>query len=307
MGGGGNLGGVLKLARAMKRRRATLVHFQDIQSLTFGAGAAAMAKVPVRLLTRRADSPVHSPQKYMKTIDTVIAASEGVRALLLRSGIPEGLVEVVPPGIDFSPFRSMGSPDFLRREFSLARDAFLVGIVAPLVDEKNLRSLLEAAEIVRSNAPKARIAVLGEGSFRLELDESAKIGSGENVVYYLGFREDIVRVLASLDVFVMSSPLEGLRTSLMQAMAGGLPVVATEVGRIPELVVHRKTGLLIPPRRAKPLADAILKLYLDGKLASRLGVGAAEAVQEKYSAEAMARNVIAVYETVAARKGVKLA
>jgi glycosyltransferase involved in cell wall biosynthesis len=306
MGGGGSLIGVLRLAGAMKRRRASLVHFQDIESLTFGARAAAMAKVPLRILTRRADSPVHSPKKPMREIDAVIAASEGVRAILVRGGIPEGLVEVVPPGIDFSPFRSAKSEGFLREAFFFAPDVFLVGVVALLSDEKNLQAVLEAAEIVRSNAPKVQIVILGEGGFRLEHEETALSGSGENVAYYMGFPEDAIPVLASLDVFVMSSPIEGLRTSLMQAMAAGLPVIATDVGRIPEIVAHRKTGLLIPPRRAKSLADAVLKLYLDKQLASRLGERAAEAVQERYSAEAMARNVIAVYEAVAARKGVRL-
>jgi glycosyltransferase involved in cell wall biosynthesis len=307
MAGGGRWFGALRLARAMKRRRAALVHFQDVESLAFGARAAALAKVPLRVLTRRADSPIHSPRASIKAIDAVIAASEGVRAILVRGGVPEGLVEVIPPGIDFSPFRSPGSEGFLREAFFFAPDVFLVGVVALLSDDKNLRAVLEAAEIVRSNAPNVRIVILGEGGFRLEHEETALSGSGENVAFYMGFPEDAIPVLASLDVFVMSSPLEGLRASLMQAMARGLPVIATDVGRIPELVAHRRTGLLVPPRRAKALADAVLKLYLDRKLGSRLGAGAAEAVQEKYSAEAMARNVIAFYESVAARKGVRIA
>ncbi len=303
----GGLGGVLRLAGAMRRRHATLVHFQDVESLALGARAAAMAKVPLRILTRRADSPIHSPQKSMKAIDTVIAASEGIRALLLRGGVPEGLVQVVPPGMDFSPFRSGESGGFIRDAFFFPPDTFLVGIVALLSDKKSLKVVLEAAEIVRSNAPKVQIVILGEGGLRLEHEETALTGSGRNVSYYMGFPEDAIPVLSSLDVFVMSSPLEGLRTSLMQAMARGLPVVATDVGRIPDLVAHRKTGLLVPPRRAKALADAVLKLYLDRKLATRLGGNAAETVLEGYSAEAMARKVIAIYESVAARKGVRLA
>jgi glycosyltransferase involved in cell wall biosynthesis len=306
MGGGGNLFGVLRLARAMKRRQASLVHFQDIDGLNFGSRAASMAKVPLRILTQRADTPVHPMKKSLKEIDGVIAASEGIRALLVRGGLPEGLVEVVPPGTDFSPVRALEGRDFLRGAFFFPPETYLIGVVALLSDEKNLKAILEAAEIIRSNAPKVRIVILGEGGFNLEHEETALSGSGENVAYYMGFPEDALPVLASLDIFVLSSPIEGLRTPLMQAMARGLPVIATDVGRISELVGHRKTGLLIPPRRAKALADAVLKLHLDRKLASRLGEGAAESIQENFSAEAMARKALAVYESVAARKGVRL-
>jgi hypothetical protein len=108
-----------------------------------------------------------------------------------------------------------------------------------------------------------------------------------DVVYFLGFREDVPRLLASLDLFVMSSRMEGLGTSIMDAMAARLPVVATMAGGIPEVVIHRETGLLVPPRDPQALAQAILKLSLDRGLAGRLARRGHEVVHEKFSAEAM--------------------
>jgi len=125
-------------------------------------------------------------------------------------------------------------------------------------------------------------------------------------VFFLGFREDIPRILASLDLFVLSSHLEGLGTSIMDAMASKLPVVATDVGGIPEVVAHNETGLLVPPRNPGALADAILRLHYDRPLAARLGQRGYEVVHEKFSAEAMARRIIAVYERIAAKKRVRL-
>ncbi len=297
----------LRLAGMMKRRRASLVHFHDAVSFSIAAPAASLARVPVRVLSHRADLPVPAARISLKDIDAVIALSEGVKSVLVRGGVSEDLVDVVPSGIDFSPYRGPQSITYLRQELSFSPDEFLVGVVAPLEDVKGLASVLETAEIVKLNAPQVRIVVLGEGSVRMEFDKIPKSASSDDVIFFLGFKEDFPRIMASLDVFVMASPMDGLGVFVMKAMAGRRPVVATRVGRIPELIVHRETGLLVPPRSPKSLADAILKLFMDRKLAAQLAGRGAEAVQEKFSAEAMARKILAVYDKAAARKGVRLA
>jgi glycosyltransferase involved in cell wall biosynthesis len=297
---------VLRLAAAMRRRRCALAHFHDAHGAGLGTRAAGLAKVPLRVISRRVDFPLQSKSKYVKEIDAIIAISEGVKKVLVEDGIPAGLVEVIPSGIDFSPFEEVRDRDFLRREFHFAPDDYLVGIVAQLEDHKGHRYLLDAARILKSQVPRMKFIIVGAGSLRLDLDRQAHDLHIDDIVYFLGFREDVPRLLASLDLFVLSSHMEGLGSSLMDAMASRLPVVATTAGGIPEVVIDHETGLLVPPRDPAALAQAILKVCLDKALATRLARRGYEVVHEKFSAESMARRIIAVYERLAAKKGVSL-
>lgn len=302
-----DLAAVLRLAWAMKKQGCVLAHCHDAHGLAVGKAAARLAGVPLRVVSRRVDFPLRSRRKYIKNIDAVIAISEEVKRVCLEGGVPGSLVEVVPSGIDFTPFRDVKDRDFLRREFGFAADDYLAGIVAQLEDHKCHRYLIEAAGFLKEHAPHVKIIVVGEGSLRMELDRRARDLDVGDMVYFLGFREDVPRILASLDLFVLSSHMEGLGTSLMDAMACRLPIVATQAGGIPEIVIHRKTGLLVPPRDPDALAQAILKLYLDRSLAGRLARAGYDLVHRKFSAESMARKIIEVYERLAAQKGVRLA
>lgn len=306
MPGGRSLTSILRLAAAMKRERCVLVHFHDTPGLAVGSPAASLAKVPIRVLSRPADASAGAGRASAKDIDAVIAGSEGVKNVLVRGGLPEKSIEVVPAGIDFSPYEAVGTRDFLRREFSFAADDFLVGIVAGLEDPRSYHDVLGAARIVREHAPKSRVIILGEGSLRLEPDKKGHDLPGGDVVYYLGFRDHLPQVLASLDVFVTSSPLIGFGGGLLDAMASRVPVVVAQAGGAPEVLVHRETGLLVQVRDPRALAEAVLKLYLDRNLAGRLAQRGQEAVRDKYSAEAMARKIVEIYERLAKRKGVKL-
>lgn len=301
---------VFRLSRAMRDRGCLLAHFHDARAAAIGGWAANRAKVPIRVISRRVDFPLKrnpfSRSKYTKNVDVIIAISEGVKDVLIKGGISPLVIEVIPSGIDFSPFEAVKSRDFLRREFRFEREDFLVGIVAALEDHKGHTYLIEAARTIKLRAPKVKIIVVGKGSLEMELDQQARELRVEDLVFFLGFREDIPRILASLDLFVLSSHLEGLGTSIMDAMASKLPVVATEVGGIPEVVAHNETGLLVPPRNPGALAEAILRLYHDKSLAARLGKRGYEVVHEKFSAEAMARRVIAIYENIALKKGITL-
>lgn len=300
----------LRLARHMKKANCALVHSHDAHAAAVSAMAASRAKVPIRVISRRVDFPLKdnyfSKIKYHREIDRVIAISEGVKKVLLSSGIDKNKISVIPSGIDYTPFENIESRDYLHKELGFSDDDFLVGIVAHLADHKGHKYLIEAAGIIKEKAPQIKLIIVGKGPLRMELDEQVKKTDVDDIVFFLGFREDVPRILASLDLFVLSSYLEGLGTSIMDAMASRLPVVATEVGGIPELVTHEKTGLLVPPRDPRALAEAILKLYRDRKLATLYGEEGYKVVHEKYSSRAMAKKIIREYEHIARRKDVKL-
>jgi glycosyltransferase involved in cell wall biosynthesis len=299
-----------RLGRAMKHHDCRLVHFHDAHAVALGAPAARRARVPLRFISRRVDFPIRdnilSQRKYTRDVDGIIAISEGVRKVLLNSGIPPALITVIPSGIDFSPFHEVTSRDFLRREFSFAPDDYLVGIVAALEDHKGHTYLIQATKIIREQAPKIKLIVVGTGSLRIALDHQVRDLGVEDIVFFLGFRKDVPRILASLDLFVLSSHLEGLGTSLLDAMASRLPVVATEAGGIPEVVISGRTGLLVPPRDPAALAQAVLKLYRDRPLAARMASRGFDMVHDKFSAEGMAWKIIGLYEKIARNKGVRL-
>lgn len=301
---------VVRLSMAMRRKKCRLVHCHDAHAAAVGFAAASMAKVPVRVISRRVDFPLKknllSRRKYRKDVDAIIAISESVKGVLVKGGIDKKLIHVIPDGIDFAPYENKTSKDYLRQELSFAPDDFLVGIVASLSDDKGHKYLIKASKHLRENTPKIKIIIVGEGPLRLDLDKRVKEIQGEDMVFFLGFREDIPQILNSLDVFVLSSDHEGLGSILMDAMACRLPIVATRVGGIPELVGHEHTGLLVPPQRPISLAKAILKMYNDREFANKLGQRGYEIVHRKYSSESMAMKAIDLYEYIAKKKGIKL-
>jgi len=301
-----DLAAVLKLGMAMRKHRCRLAHFHDAHAVSVGKAAAALAKVPIRIVSRRVDFPIKSRRKYVTNIDAVIAISDEVRRVLVKGGVPSKLIEVVPSGVDFAPFREAADDGFLRRELRFRPDDFLVGIVAQLEDHKGHRFLIDATRIIKKETPRIKLIVVGSGSLDMELTRQAHDLDVEDLVFFLGYRDDVPRILASLDLFVLSSHMEGLGSSIMDAMAAKLPVVATRAGGIPEVVVHKETGLLVPARSPAALADAILKLYHDRKLAASLGERGCKVVHEKFSAEAMAERIVEIYERIAGRKKVKL-
>lgn len=302
--------GILRLALLMRRRKCQLIHTHDAHSTALGAAAARLAGVPLRVVSRRVDFPLQpnafSRWKYTRGVDCIVAISEGVKKVLVKGGIDPKVIRVVPSGIDFSVYVEVQKSDYLRRELSFAPDDFLVGIVAHLADHKGHRYLIKASKILKDIAPKVKVIIVGEGPLRMELDRLAKGVRVEDIVFFLGFRKDVPQILSSLDLFVLSSYLEGMGSSLLDAMACRLPVVATRVGGIPEVVIQGETGLLVPPRRPESLARAIFKLYTDRELACRLGQKGFEVVHRKYSAESMAQKIIRIYERTAKKKGIQL-
>jgi glycosyltransferase involved in cell wall biosynthesis len=171
--------------------------------------------------------------------------------------------------------------------------------VAALVPHKGQRYLVDAAHLVVQEMPDGRFIILGEGELREHLEKQVHEYHLEKHVLLPGFRTDVLGCIKGFDLFAMSSVTEGLGTSLLDAMACGRPIVATEAGGIPEIVEDGVNGLLVPPRDARALARAIVDALKDEPLRRRMGAAGLARVHEHFTVERMVDETVSVYARVA--------
>jgi glycosyltransferase involved in cell wall biosynthesis len=292
---------VWALRRIIRRGGFDIVHMHTSHAHALGSAAAALARRGRTVVSRRVDFGVAtnlvSGFKYRHGVDRFIAISEAVKRVLIQGGVEEGKVRVVHSGIDLSRFESV-PPNRLREEFRVAPNAPLIGNVAAMADHKGQRYLLAAVPRILAAEPKARVFIVGEGELRGALEAQAEELDIAHAVTFTGFRADVPQWLDFFDVFVMSSHLEGLCTSVLDALAMRKPVVATTAGGLPEIIRHEATGLLVPPREPEPLADAILRLVRDRELGRRLGEAGRRLVETEFSAQSMVEGTLRVYHEV---------
>jgi L-malate glycosyltransferase len=290
---------VWRLRRLHRRRPFALIHSHSAHALMLGALLQRAAGIPLHLHTPPVDFPIRrqplSRWKYRAGCQHIIAISHGVETALLLSGVPAARISVIHSGIDPAAVTAGVTGVDPRRELRWDRPASLALTVAALTDHKGLNYLVEAAAILAPRVPDLLFAVAGEGELAGALQRQAEKLGVPDRIRFLGFRRDVPDLLATADMFILPSHLEGLCTSLLDAMAFGLPIVATTAGGIPEVITHEQTGLLVPPRDAQALSAAVLRLRQDPALAVRLGGSASARIQEKFHASATASQTIELY------------
>jgi glycosyltransferase involved in cell wall biosynthesis len=292
----------LGIAAEARRAGATHLHLHSAHAQTLGLLASRLGAPGTVVVTRRVDfvprHHVFNQWKYGRSVSLFVAISTAIRDILLAFGVPLERLRLVPSGVDFARAPE-GAGAAVRREFGVARGQPLVGNVGALVDHKGQRYLVEAAALVLRERPDARFAIVGEGELESDLKARAKaLGLGDRLLF-TGFRRDVPAILDALDLFVMSSHLEGLGTIVLDALAAGKPVVGTRAGGIPEIIEHESHGLLVPPRDAAALAAAILRVLADPALAARLASQGRARALEGFSADAMVAGNLAVYRELA--------
>jgi glycosyltransferase involved in cell wall biosynthesis len=253
-------------------------------------------RIPL-VVSRRVDFHLSSNPltrwKYSRA-SRIIAVSAAIKNVLVEDGVPAGKIAVVRSGVDLN--RAQAEPG-RRQELGLPGSGPLIGQIAALAPHKDPFNFLRAMVLVRQRYREAHAVMLGDGPLREDVKrELARLDLGKTVLL-LGFREDAPRILRHLDVFVLSSYLEGLGTSILDAMAAGVPVVATKTGGIPEMVDHQVSGLLVPPRDPRSLADAICAVLGDRNLGDRLKQGGLKTV-ERFKSDAMVEATRSIYEEV---------
>jgi len=305
MRGEADLLAVWRLRRLVRRGGFDLLHLHTSHAHTLGVAAAALAGRPRArtVVSRRVDFSIYRHSflglngwKYTRGTDRVVCVSNRIREVLVQDGLPPASLRVAHSGIDLA--RLDDAPPGaarIRAEIGIPADAPVIGNVAALAGHKGQRTLVEAAPRVLEAVPEAWILIAGDGALREELERRAEELGVSARVRFLGFRADVPSLLGAFTVFCFPSLLEGLGTSVLDAMAARLPIVASRAGGIPEAVEDGVSGLLVEPGAPGPLADALVSLLRDPDARRRLGAAARARVEALFTVERTVEGTLAVY------------
>lgn len=306
-----SLGIVLDLHRLMKKKQIHIVRTHRYRSNFYGRIAAFLAGVPTIIASvhdnyRTDKRPERRIINRMLShiTDKIVAVSEEVKKDIIRyDKIEPSKVVVLPNGIDVERFNPKGNFADIRKEFSIKQGAIVVGFIGRIVPAKGLQYLIDSIPYVNEEFKNIKLLIIGEGSIVARLHEQAKEKKVYDSIIFTGRRRDIPDILSCIDVFVMPSIAEGLPNALLEAMAMGKPIVATEVGGIPEVMKNGVNGLLVPPRDPSALATAMKGLIGNDRLAAQMGDAARDLVLDKFSMRAIAQKWQTLYLSILKEKG----
>jgi glycosyltransferase involved in cell wall biosynthesis len=300
------LAGALRFGKYLRQRRIGIVHAWDYPMNMFGIPLARAFGVPVVVSSQRAHRDLvprwnrHAVRLTDQMVDAVLVNSEYVRRhLIADEKLPAQLIRVCHNGMDTCVFQPGSGP----RPEALSGAALVCGVVCVLRPEKGISTLLEAFARVRRVRPGLKLVLVGSGPMLADLQAlAARLGIATDVVFEPATR-DVARWMRAIDVFVLPSLSEAFSNSLMEAMACGCAVVASEAGGNPELVAHGETGLLFRTADAADLAAALQLLIENDCLRTELGAAAVRSIRERFSWEASARTMERIYLDLLDRRG----
>ena len=273
----------------------------------YGGLVARWCRMPGLVLTKHGMTVAQNGMgrrldRWLAKRATIIAVSDQVEGLMSEwSPLGSKNVHYVPNGLDLEPFRRAPSRREARHVLGFHDDERLVGTVGRLSLEKDHATLLEAFARVVRECPAAKLVIVGDGPLRNALQATIRRLGLQDAVLMLGERHDVPFMLAAIDVFVLSSTTEGMPITVLEAMASGLPVVATRVGGVPAVVTHRKTGFLVEPRLADELAASMILLLCDEASARVMGSAGRRRVEQDFDMRITADSYEVLYRTLKQR------
>ena len=289
----------LAFARWCTRHQIDVVHAADFYTNVFALPAAAFARVPLRIGSRRGVyrdlslAQLALQRAACACAHAIVANSAAIAAQLQAERIPPDKVVIVPNGLDLAAYRPAPASTRRRR----------VIMVSNLRPEKGHAVLVDAAVEILQRFPDAHFDVVGAGPELLSIQARLIERGIARAFSLLGQREDVPALLARADIAVLPSHAESLPNAVLEAMAAGLPVVASAVGGVPELIADGRTGCLVPAGDAEALAHRICVLMDDPALGTRLGLAARAEVQARYSFPRMVSAMEALYVHELAKRG----
>jgi glycosyltransferase involved in cell wall biosynthesis/serine acetyltransferase len=302
---------VLRLTSFVLGHRFDVVQTHDLYSTLLGVPSSWLARAPVILSCRRDlahwwwYTPGHRRLlRWVQNLSTlVIANSQAVRNFLIQEdGFDPKRIGVVRNAVDFERFADVSSA---RGELfpHLRPEDKLIAVVANMnVETKGHMDLIRAAVEVCQDYPETRFLLIGDGPERPRIESMARQLKVSQNILFLGKRNDVPKILTCCDLFTLPSWAEGLSNSVLEAMAAGLPIVATRVGGTPEIISDGVNGLLVPPKDSGALAEAIVKLLSDRTLARALARSAQERARAEFGFERLLADLDRLYSELGRNK-----
>jgi glycosyltransferase involved in cell wall biosynthesis len=284
------------VVRAVRAEGPDLLHTHMVHADVYGSLAAHILRTPFVSTRHNDDRYLLGPFRYvdrafMHGVRRIVAISDAVRDFHIRAGLAAEKLVTIHYGLDDAP---TAPSDVTPVAVGIPADAPLVLAIGRLIEQKDHATLLEAFARVHRTHPSARLAILGWGPLEVATKERVHRLGLDDSVFVLG-RVEPRDWLARADVFAHTSRWEGFGIVLLEAMLSSLPVVATRVSAIPEIVVDGETGLLAAPGDATAVADALARLLDDVELRRRLGASGLERAHEEFSVQRMVDQTIRVY------------
>lgn len=290
------------LVQLMRREQIDLIQTYLFTANTWARLAAIIARVPIIVSSERNVNMWEQRYKQIlgKLLDRwtqcTIANSNAVKEYLVGKGLASDKIQVICNGVDPQRFTTQDTPETLKAELGIPTHHQVVGLIARLEPAKDVSTFLRAAALVAQQRQAVSFLIVGGGSLQKELiDEAKRLGIAERI-FFTGPRRDVPRLLTVCDISAMSSLKEGMSNTIMESMAAGKPMVATNVGGNAELIAAGATGLLVPTRDPEALAQALQMLLDDPTLARRMGQQAKQRIAQLFSAESLVGSTEQLYD-----------
>ncbi len=292
---------ILGIKEICKQEKIDLVHIHSAKSHGLAVLSHLLGNSTPLILSRRVDFPIRSnlltQWKYNHTaIKKIICVSQAIEKMV-RSNIqhPDKCL-TIHSGIDAIRFKE--SKSYLRKTYQIPDNYPLIGNTSALAGHKDYPTFIRTAELFRQQGIKARFFIIGAGPDKEAIQQMISEKNLNKYVIMAGFMDNINEILPELDIFLMTSKTEGLGTSILDAFACKVAVVATRAGGIPEMVIHNKTGLLAEVKDANQLAEHLKRLIQDPQLKKFLEENAYQLLLQNFTKEKMASRTLEVYHEV---------
>jgi glycosyltransferase involved in cell wall biosynthesis len=303
----------LRLRRLLQGGTYDVIHFHTARAHALAPYARGLARALV--VTRRMDyvpNRLFAPRLYNRAVDGVAAISAGVAEALTRGGVSRERIRIIASGVDCVRFTppAPAQRESARARLGLGADEIALGTVGALTPRKGHRTLLEAMRLIgASGGMRVRCFIAGAGPLRESLAHEIERMAVGAEVRMLGQLDDPLLILGALDIFAMPSMAEGLGVAALEAMASGIPVIASAVGGLREAVEDGRSGILVAPGDARALADGISRLAASPELRAAMGAAGRAAALAHFSLETMAARTLELYreclETARSGRGQK--
>jgi glycosyltransferase involved in cell wall biosynthesis len=296
------LGNIWKLIRIFRREKFDIVHTHLYRANMIGRIAALLAGVPYIYATEHNTNAWKKPvdifwDKFLAHFsDKIISVSEYVRYFTInQERLNPEKVLTLWHGIWLRDFDEVNSRLETRDRLGFHSKQPIIGSIGRLVPQKGYNFFIEALPAILNKFPDAQFMIVGDGPLKDELTDQAKYLGLQSNLTFTGFRKDIPHLLKAMDIFTLMSLWEGFGIVLIEAMACSLPVVATNVGPIPEVVIHNETGLLIEPEKPKEISKALIRMLENPQLIRQFGANGRKRVEAHFTAEKMIENLEKIY------------